>query len=143
MGMVPKAGGYKNKVRLLSVLLFYRIFWNKMNLFSPTPIVRENSVRGGALHNLRRSIPLHQKHKMDSGWFPIRWLLLNISCICVFGFNGEYWSLTITSWDWRSRWKEVEALTPSIMSSHYVTSCKHIHNSYSLFILVCCGNGFW
>ena len=26
MGIVPKAGGYKNRVRLLSVLLFYRIF---------------------------------------------------------------------------------------------------------------------
>ena len=68
-------------------VLRYHIFWNKnRNLFSPIPIVRENLEKGGVLHGLRRSIPLHQKSKwiqVGSLFWWSRHVVLYILYVCL------------------------------------------------------------
>ena len=90
-----------------SFCLFHYViipFEIKRNLFFPAPIVRENSERGGALHNLRRSIHLQQNVKWTRVCYKIKskryvWMIniyINLSCLClVLMENIE----NLTSWD--------------------------------------------
>ena len=60
-------------LRKVFVLLYITSFESRKEPFSPAPIVRENSEKGGALHSLRRSsIPCSkQKCKMDLVCFSL------------------------------------------------------------------------